>query len=95
MSHTPGPWLIEPKAARGLWLHDSNGEFIALATKRDDAAEEDANARLIAAAPDLLAALKQLTAGMNDRFNSNPAVQAREVFEARQAIAKATSVPVI
>lgn len=49
-----------------------------------------ANARLIAAAPDLLAALQRLSAGMNDAWNSNPAVLADEVKQARIAIAKAT-----
>ena len=47
------------------------------------------NGYLIAAAPDLLAALKQLTKGMNEDFDSTPRVFAVEVREARAAIAKA------
>jgi len=49
----------------------------------------DANARLIAAAPDLLAALKGIVAGVNDAHDSRPLIRAAEVRAARAAIAKA------
>lgn len=57
VKHTPGPWIIEDDTD----IIDQNGTFIA--TTHDPAsdigtAREYANARLIAAAPDLLAALK-------------------------------------
>lgn len=57
---TPGPWLIEPQGerARGHWLADNAGAYVALACSRDNSRdEEDANARLIAAAPELYEAL--------------------------------------
>lgn len=49
--HTPGPWTVGEK--RGL----KRGNYIVFPLPEDD--EIDANARLIAAAPDLLAALKK------------------------------------
>lgn len=58
--HTPGPWKVKEHATscdvRG---HDLT--VVCGVTMRANAAEEAANARLIAAAPDLLAACKSLT----------------------------------
>lgn len=56
-THTPGPWTAEPKAKRGAWIKGSTGEWSALACGDTDASA-NANARLIAAAPELLAALE-------------------------------------
>ena len=64
-AHTPAPWLIEWNVAQGgegHYITDSNdmGELsrIAAVLFHDDAdGETRANARLLAAAPDLLAAL--------------------------------------
>lgn len=49
--HTAGPWLIERKQARGNWLTDLDGEYVAMVCLRNSEPEEDANARLIAAGP--------------------------------------------
>lgn len=68
--HTPGPWTVTPhphlpiaRVHRGP--HDPGGVPICAVNMRSLAAlsesgdsEDDANARLIAAAPDLLAALR-------------------------------------
>lgn len=56
MSHTPGPWTVGDK--RGVWvgpvvMADGGKKGVAFVV-----GESDANARLIAAAPDLLSALK-------------------------------------
>lgn len=67
MSHTPGPWkwLGEP-GKRGT-LNSASGEVIEHAPyegmwfARYNAEEDAANARLIAAAPELFVALKALT----------------------------------
>ena len=64
-AHTPAPWQIEWNAAQsgdGHYITDSNDmaelSRIAAVLFHDDAdGETRANARLIAAAPDLLAAL--------------------------------------
>lgn len=53
MSHTPGPWHFD-----GLVIHDSHCNILAVTVSGDRTwEEEDANSRLIVAAPDLLAAL--------------------------------------
>lgn len=58
MSHTPGPWAVGDK--RGVWA----GPVVMANDGQRGVAfvcgESDANARLIAAAPDLLAACEAL-----------------------------------
>ena len=60
MSHTPGEWIINDEGNVCL----PNGDMIAWITSPDDmdvfgeSPETRANARLIAAAPDMLAALR-------------------------------------
>ncbi len=61
--HTPGPWraVVAAKGRRrafGLYGND-NGVTAQRIGSIDDTNEADANARLIAAAPDLLACLKE------------------------------------
>jgi hypothetical protein len=65
--HTPGPWIVGDQRRRDpgcILIHTSSGESIASAWNlmRPDGSGPDtpmeANARLIAAAPDLLAACK-------------------------------------
>lgn len=67
--HTPGPWAISEgrklrqEASCGSVPIKSPGNDLALcsvATYQRESGEWEANARLIAAAPDLLAALKNL-----------------------------------
>lgn len=69
--HTPGPWKIYPPARD----YDEGGEYRNLygpdyqwvADIRSNCKEEEANARLIAAAPELLVALKRLEASTEHR----------------------------
>ena len=89
-AHTPGPWKLKlgkgieytylVSAAKGQdvvnWAHYPN------ATK----AETKANARLIAAAPDLLEALRDIASGTYDTWTEG--YRAQQI--ARAAIAKAT-----
>jgi hypothetical protein len=63
--HTPGPWTAEPPGIYGYgadddkyWSVQTDDQRICLLTGQDD---EESDARLIAAAPELLAALKALT----------------------------------
>ena len=69
-THTPGPWKVETERLEEsdetvVWslVNDLNGIFIcggpAETSGSDASAQADANARLIAAAPDLLSALKE------------------------------------
>lgn len=77
--HTPGPWASK-KIFTGSY-HIQAGEQVVAHAGYEDRAE--ANARLIAAAPDLLAALQGLLDGFSDYVGPN-------INAARAAIAKAT-----
>ena len=62
--HTPGPWKIgkELSASRGQWLISldvgNRGQGMPVAETRGGTGDEVANARLLAAAPDLLEACR-------------------------------------
>lgn len=111
--HTPGPWTIGPTSsfASGNWrivtTHDGttnicacHGTIITDAEMHPMNQTRDANARLIAAAPDLLAALQAAVAQL-DRFAGalatdqiqqhwdDDADQAQQ--QARAALARATA----
>lgn len=69
--HTPGPWTFDGDnpANQGFDVALSDGGAIATAYYCEDGEgrdEAEANARLIAAAPELLAALKELAACLMD-----------------------------
>lgn len=95
-THTPGPWQIEA-GLTGLFIC-APGTFKTAPTRPVIAEtcnqsvspdEETANARLIAAAPDLLDALNGLMLVIE---TTNPAWKAmRAVSKAAEAIAKATA----
>ena len=94
MTHTPGPWLAcEPGAYSDFDGHSSVilGDDRRIAVVQGDHEEAVANAHLIAAAPDMLAALEQLLEAFNENandLNDIPADQAVAMMES--AIAKAT-----
>jgi hypothetical protein len=59
-AHTPGPWgIVREDDGRFIDIVDVNGDGI-LSTLRNRNAESAANIHLLAAAPDLLAALKNV-----------------------------------
>src|SRR5665213_1419429 len=74
MSHTPGQWVAVPEHDLLPWTVRA-GDLIMVVQFPCDALgqiihgsqETEANARLIAAAPDLLVALKQIQFGFNFR----------------------------
>lgn len=84
-THTPGPWKIGPeyenKKSRSVW----HGDFSTTAKTVARFIDSDSSARLIAAAPELLEALKKLLEW--GRFPEGYPMQA--VSEACRAIAKA------
>lgn len=80
-AHTPGPWIYEP-STKTIRARPSN-YWLATMDSWDGAVNHEANARLIAAAPDLLAALQQIEVA----YSFNRAEVAFKV--ARAAIAKA------
>jgi hypothetical protein len=97
MKHTPGPWIVHDHAPASVWAGDEHvatcnwwidpaaiqeGEpdyRVKSATKRE------ANARLIAAAPDMLEAMKNLL----DLFDPYGPEAQRAAKQARAVIAKA------
>lgn len=91
--HTPGPWKVGAKfdtgsaSTSGVEISDiENSETVAVAVEGNDSGgiyayqEVMANARLIAAAPELLDALKELV----DRYPNNVGIT-----KAKAALAKA------
>jgi hypothetical protein len=91
--HTPGPWHVGVRQAEKI-VYDSTGWAVANATVyhgENDIEQVNANARLIAAAPDLLDALQRIAAGevMTGNFNHAETVHEYQKL-ARAAIAKAT-----
>lgn len=94
-THTPGPWQVGPvfnKEGRALFVTDASkpGKWHRrLDDKGGVFAEQDA--RLIAAAPDLLAALEQISLWANvDALEEQGLPNlARAIHESRAAIARA------
>ena len=93
--HTNGPWYYRKTAAKnsmgGIYTtspHSTIGLIAKIARPFNRVAEQEANAQLIAAAPDLLAALERMVktfrAGSQDEDGDHPAVA-----EALSAISKA------
>ena len=59
--HTPGEWIADGKDVRST-VRTPGSRLVAEAHFREDPEETEANARLIAAAPDLLAACRSILA---------------------------------
>lgn len=98
LKHSPGPWKLQAWEALdqdgaieacGSQVVDANGCMIAACTIEGSTEMEEADARLIAAAPDLLEALKLIAAEAAEGAGSiGPAGWMGAI--ARVAIAKAT-----
>jgi hypothetical protein len=99
--HTPGPWTynLTTGVVRSLAEDFPNCRQPVICDLRHWSHEDTthihpANARLIAAAPELLEALKEIAADYADRFDlddpsTNPGIK-YTIKQARAAIAKAT-----
>jgi len=86
--HTPGPWHIMPRGQVGCDSFPICEVYDA--DPRNDNPEQEANARLIAASPDLLAACKRLIDCLGpDGYHSTAGKPACDA--ARAAIARATT----
>jgi hypothetical protein len=94
-AHTPGPWILSESdsAASSFGIADANGSSIAsVGDGRHDGAPEEsaANARLIAAAPDLLDACMTLAEVASDSVELGDWPELIKAIEqADAAIAKA------
>ena len=80
VGHTPGPWVVRTTGLSS-YVEAREGD-ISIAECHDDCSE--ANARLIAAAPEMLEALKDVLAWLSGPRYGNPSGMIRA------AIAKAT-----
>jgi hypothetical protein len=63
-SHTPGPWIVRGPGQSVICENNEQGTFVALAHQAQ-MGRARANARLIAAAPEMLAALKEILSALN------------------------------
>jgi hypothetical protein len=81
-AHTPGPWKINGYAGeheeRGAYIVSENGRVVcatrgALSMRPEDHWEDEANARLIISAPDLLKACKTVAAFLDRLDEGLPA----------------------
>jgi hypothetical protein len=98
--HTPGPWDVnEPDAKGGVWVDAQDGLTVArVGGGVSPVAEAIANARLIAAAPELLAALGKALESIEGQAEllrhcgASYGIGAT-LAQARAAIARATGQP--
>ena len=94
MTHTPGPWkIIKPKVGADFEIC-ARGKY-SIAVAFSDSMDGEANARLIAATPDMLDALREMVDAFADcAGDTRDAEQASREFNAldsaRAAIRKAT-----
>jgi len=86
VEHTPGPWDLHGCAVITAF---GRGEIANLRSPRDGGVlERNANARLIAAAPDLLKALKETRASLIEQYG--PARYAANFPQIDAALTKAS-----
>lgn len=84
--HTPGPWKID---ATDDSVRDSNEHQICDFNWTDDVGRSQANARLIASAPELLAALRNLVDAAESTSTLQREHRRAACVIARSAIARA------
>ena len=85
-THTSGPWAVDYEGPAHLSIEDEAGRVLALCNlQNEDGDEDEANAHLIASAPELLEALRVIAAdGERDGW-----IPSYHWGEAQKAIAKA------
>lgn len=87
---SPTPWVIDAENYHDYGLIDAKGSEIMII--KAECGQDDHNACLIAAAPDLLKALQNLIAGYENRSSSgmfDMVCHGDEIEKANDAIAKA------
>lgn len=91
-SFTNGPWSVTERQFGTIYveshLRGSILQYVAACGPTESPDEQEANARLVAAAPELLAALRALLLRCADELISPATVD--EVIQANAAILKAT-----
>ena len=89
--HTPGPWLDSGHDGKRNVIVESKLGSVAAVWDTGDAMQMRANARLIASAPDLLAALEQVYAQLGGHHSFD--VSDLRLKVVKTAIAKAKGTP--
>ena len=61
--YTPGPWFVDESSTHGQYVskRDGNGAFIVAETYPDENQDFEANAALIAAAPEMLEQITEIS----------------------------------
>lgn len=89
--HTPGPWAAKPSMLRAVCITSASGPVATTSSASHVSRDTNiANARLIAAAPELLAALQGMVDAYQRHFDVMPVAWQTYDYIARAAIAKAT-----
>lgn len=90
--HTQGPWTTQGRTIHNLLYDEPLGDRNAIASIPDANPESHANARLIAVAPELLWALREIVNQMDQGGQGSTQVFNRDacISAARRVIAKAT-----
>jgi len=89
--HTPGPWKVRENGGL-MKAVEANKDWLVYACGRDYMGREEleANARLIAAAPELLEALQEILSTMRKPPSGSGGFHEFDIKAAERAIAKAT-----
>lgn len=84
--HTPGPWAADDLEDGGVFVFEKGGGNLTIADLNADRSfgfeQIQANARLIAAAPELLAALETISESVNSKNHST-----KNIYDTFAAIA--------
>lgn len=97
--HTPGPWLTDRNNVHtgqiAIVHHCTGNDWVEIWSDKwfktgMCESEQEANARLIAAAPNLLEALQAIVSSLSDQDDEGLIEHAQPMIDARAAIAKAT-----
>ena len=89
MNHTPGPWRAEINVADEIWIHGDHVSFIAQVSGPHARRQINENARLIAAAPDMLSELIEFCRGNCDICTMRPCLETCGLKQAKEIIERA------
>lgn len=87
--HTPAPWTLKHLNVNHAMIHGSDGMSIVPKMISEPGTASEANASLIAAAPDLFSALADLTAALIAGYPVADIAVQRAIREAQTALGKA------
>lgn len=91
MKHTPGPWSADPEGAHAVSIEGADGSVVCDVHGAADDPLCEANAKLIAAAPALLEALRQILEWASLPHDDTPGNTAEAIRqEAREALTAVT-----